>query len=133
MTTPPSDPEHCGLSPLSPYGEGYCRVCQFIVGLDPHGLLVAHTRHISIYHDERNRCDGSDTRPPKKTPYASRRAAFRTSAKKADCRICGQEVSVLADGRMRRHSVTPYRLSAACDGSYQLPGPPERDHGRERG
>lgn len=83
MTTP----DHSGVRPLSPYGEGYCRWCFFVVGLGPGSLLDQHFRGMK-------ECPGSGTRPPEVTPYASRKAAFRVKAADAWCPGCGQKVPV---------------------------------------
>lgn len=89
MMTPPSEPERSSVRPLSPYGEGYCRWCFFIVGLECDGLLSPHQRGLS---SDRKECPGSDTRPPKMAPYASRKAAFRVKTDDAWCPGCGQKV-----------------------------------------
>lgn len=68
---------------LSEYGEGYCAVCKFVVGLNYDGQLERHSRGVMISPRE---CKGSLKKPPKVTPYASRSAAFRAIAKKVDTR-----------------------------------------------
>lgn len=64
---------------LSPHGEGYCRWCQFVVGLGSSGLLAPHVRG----KNGDRWCPGSDTTPPKVTPYSSRKAMFRVAPKTA--------------------------------------------------
>lgn len=113
---------------LSEYGEGYCRWCQFVVGLDYHGLLFVHTRNAQVSPRE---CKGSGTIPPKVTPYASKRARFISTARRAQCPVCKrEEMPLLADGRLAGHLADPYRPGSYCKGGYTLPG---RDHGNERG
>lgn len=82
-----SEPPHRGPSILSEYGEGYCRWCQFIVGLSGDGLIMAHSRNTMISPRE---CKGSRTRPPKLTPYTSRKAAFKLRSQLAWCPQCRQ-------------------------------------------
>lgn len=127
MTTPPPDPPHTGLRPLSPWGEGYCRHCCFVVGLNYAGQLVEHDRGAQLHSNAR--CKGSLTRPPKVTPYSSRKAAFTTKSEKVACYVCRREVHLLADGRMTAHTSSTSSL-ARCSGGYHLP---QRDHGSERG
>lgn len=109
---------------LSEFGEGYCRHCIFVVGLDQDGMLLAHTRG----HGGTQVCKGSVTRPPKLTPYASKKAAFRTKAEMVQCPVCRRQVPLLVDGRMGSHAglSTTY-----CKGGYNYPS--FRDHEGERG
>lgn len=135
MAAPPEkEPEHSGLRPLSPYGEGYCRWCHFVVGLDYAGMLAQHFRGAhgltARQGAEAKPCGGSGTRPPKVTPHASRKAAFRAVARKEQCHVCKRETVLLADGRLSSHSRDPYRLNDTCAGGYRFP---ERDHSGERG
>lgn len=89
-----TEPAHTGVRPLGPYGEGYCRVCAFVVGLDRYGLLEGHTRGTSnIYTGERNLCPGSIRPPAKVTPYSSRKAAFRITPTTDWCPECGQYIT----------------------------------------
>lgn len=127
MAVPPPD----GRPPtiLSEHGEGYCRWCHFVIGLDYSGMLASHVRGAHGMANAKD-CDGSGTRPPKVTPYASRKAAFRSVARKEQCRFCKRDIVLLADGRFTSHSRDPYRLNDACTGGYRFP---ERDHANERG
>ena len=128
---PACPPPHTGLRPLSLYGEGYCRWCHFVVGLDHYGLLVRHFRGGSGDELRGPRgCKGSGTKPPKVTPYMSRKAMFKTVGRKERCHVCNREVPLLPDGRMTSHTPDPYRPTWHCKGGYQVPG---RDHGGERG
>lgn len=127
MTTPPPEPDHSGLRPLSPWGEGYCRYCHFVVGLTYDGQLAGHNRGAQLQSN--SACKGGGTRPPKVTPYASRKAAFTTKSEKVDCHVCGRGVYLLADGRMSAHTSSTSSL-ARCSGGYHLP---QRDHANERG
>lgn len=130
-TPPPSpEPERSALRPLSPYGEGYCRHCRFIIGLTPKGLIERHQRGTSL--GDSADCKGSCTQPPKITPYASRKAAFKTVARKARCHECGREVLVMSDGRLVVHNSSAV-ARVLCAGGYSFPRPPGRDHGGERG
>lgn len=108
---------------LSPYGEGYCRTCRFIIGLGPEGRLDKHDRYGKS-------CTGSFAKPPKLIPYRSRKSAFTTVPVKRKCSRCGQDAPLLADGRYAPH---PAPLLPLCLGSYTYPPAPERDHSSERG
>lgn len=137
MTTPPPEPEHTGLRPLSPWGEGYCRYCHFVVGLTYDGLLVFHSRGAQLHSDAV--CKGGGTKAPKVTPHSSRKAAFTTKSEKVGCHVCGREVHLLVDGRMTVHSPSVSTLTR-CPGGYHQPergsartDVPQRDHGSERG
>lgn len=115
---------------LSEYGEGYCRWCQFVIGLNHHGLLLQHRRGIGSY-GQVSECKGSDTVPPKITPYSSKRARFIATPRRAECPQCRRpDMPLLSDGRLAGHLSDPYRPGSYCKGGYTLP---ERDHGAERG
>lgn len=89
MTTTPPEPREPSI--LSQYGEGYCRWCYFVVGLTYRGLLAGHQRGIASYGLAKP-CPGSDTKPPRVTPYSSRKAAFRVKVPDAWCPACRQFV-----------------------------------------
>lgn len=127
MATPPPEPPHSGVRPLSPWGEGYCRHCCFVVGLTYDGLLVLHDRGAQLHSNAA--CKGGGTKAPKVTPYSSRKAAFTTRSEKVNCHICRREVHLLADGRMVAHTSSTSSL-ARCSGGYHVP---QRDHANERG
>lgn len=95
MTTPP--PEHSGLRPLSPYGEGYCKACQFVIGLDCDGRVAQHWRGAHGLMTSRE-CKGSGWKPPKVTPYSSRKAAFTANAPDVRCPECERVVRSTAYG-----------------------------------
>lgn len=120
---------------LGPFGEGYCRVCRFVIGLDEYGLLDPHTRggHGGL---AARPCKGSSRTPPKLTPYSSRLSAFRASPRKLDCPVCGQNVVVLADGRISGHTI-PRSISTSCKGGWHTVESAyalrPRDHTNERG
>lgn len=120
----PTDPTHSGLRPLSPYGEGYCRACLFVVGLDHLGRLEAHSRNNSIYRDERQECKGSGAKPPKVTPYASRKAAFRVTAPDVWCPGCKQWATSVPQHGIRVYAQHGCALSGR---------PVQKDHSGERG
>lgn len=103
---------------LSPHGEGYCRWCQFTVGLTPHGLLERHYR--GKYSDGVGAmCKGSDTVPPKLTPYSSRKAAFRVVPKTARCPGCVQEVATTWVGGIWVYEMHRLSPSVLCDWRYR--------------
>ena len=124
MTQPP---EHSGLRPLGPYGEGYCRVCHFILALTADGLIERHSRGSQISPRE---CKGSWRKAPKLTPMTSKLAAFKTKAELVECTKCRRFVPTMSDGRLNGHT-TALNTSTFCKGGYNLPG--ARDHGGERG
>jgi hypothetical protein len=105
---------------LSPYGEGYCGRCAFVVGLDERGRLQTHARGV---HDAglATECPGGGRRPWKVQPYNSPKAAFRVLGKKADCPACGRKilvrVSVVSGSRLRWHTNIGFR---DCPGTNQL-------------
>jgi len=104
----PAEPVHTGVRPLSPHGEGYCRWCFFVVGLDHDGLLTAHERN-GLYEAPKT-CKGSGTRPPKVTPYASRKAAFLTRSPREWCPTCCQTVNTRTWTRSGRVFVRHFRF-----------------------
>lgn len=120
MDDPPRPP-----SILSEHGEGYCRYCVFVVGLDPAGMLARHWRGQTA-----TECKGSGTRPPARTPLVSRKAMFRVTAKRVDCPTCKRSVPLLADGRMNGHTISASSMRY-CPGGYNFPN--YRDHSGERG
>jgi hypothetical protein len=84
---------------LSPYGEGYCRYCRFIIGLGPDGLLERHFRgrhSRDRFGDELKACKGSDRRPApaSRVPYWARKSRFRYEAPVARCPKCKQDAKV---------------------------------------
>lgn len=88
---------------LSPFGEGYCRHCRFIVGLGPDGLLDRHCRgrhSRDRYGAELEACKGSNRRPvpPQRVPYWSRRSRFRYEPPMARCPRCGQDAKASTFG-----------------------------------
>lgn len=90
-----STPEGRPPTILSPYGEGYCRTCRFVIGLDHTGRLDQHTRaNNTTWGDGPTNCKGSGAPPPKLTPYASEKNRFKTVPRLVDCHICGREVKL---------------------------------------
>jgi hypothetical protein len=129
---PGSEPEHSGVRPLSPHGEGYCRWCHFIVGLTSDQRLVMHGRSSSLYRDEAKACAGSGTRPPKITPYASRKAAFRVKSPEAWCPVCWRMAPTTQhiSGKVYARHSNPLLGGGMCANvSRRI----EKDHGGERG
>jgi hypothetical protein len=106
---------------LSPYGEGYCRHCRFIIGLDASGRLDKHIRGpVAASWDvsTRKACKGGGRAPAKVTPYYSRLSMFRTRAKKDYCRGCQQQISIRHDGTFELHATKDY---VRCPGSLWTP------------
>lgn len=104
---------------LSPYGEGYCRVCRFIVGLNANGLVERHTRldPESAWGWGRKLCPGRDRTPPKRIPFAAGKSRFRIHAKKTECPLCHRRVRVntFTSGEyITRHTPTPW-TAIECD------------------
>jgi len=124
---------HSGVRPLSPHGEGYCRWCFFVVGLTDRGLLEAHTRGIVSYGAAKT-CPGTDTRPPKNTPYASRKAAFKQTAPKAWCPVCKRFVPTKRQAGTYLYAVHNFRpgISAALCPSSKC-GVTQQDQANARG
>jgi hypothetical protein len=81
---------------LSPYGEGYCRQCRFIIGLGPTGLLDYHSRG-NVYGPP-TVCDGGGRRPAKVTPYMSRKSVFKVRIPDDYCPGCKQVVATTTHG-----------------------------------
>lgn len=111
--------EHAGLRPLGPHGEGYCPVCRFVVGLDPRGRLERHTRTMGAYLTA-GPCKGGDRAPAKRTPFASRKSAFRVTSNKPKCPQCGAGVNLLMSGRYEYHTVESDRFTG-CRASGRFP------------
>lgn len=132
MATPPPEPPHSGVRPLSPWGEGYCRHCCFVVGLTYDGQLAEHTRGAQLMYPKP--CKGGGTKAPKVTPYSSRKAAFRLSAPDVWCPACKQFVRSTRQGQAQVYERHPIPGSAtrlpSCPYTMRLV---ERDHGSERG
>lgn len=112
---------------LSPYGEGYCRFCRFVVGLNEYGLLDGHRRGLSMegrYAETSNAplCKGSDRAPAKVTPYQSKKSAFRMNVAMGECRTCGRRVRLdpRAPEVLGYHDVTSY-MRQVCPGSRTTP------------
>lgn len=128
---------------LSEFGDGYCRVCHFIVGLGADGLLLTHTRGAhglaAKYGEANPQCEGSGKPPTKLTPLTSRLAAFSTKPRTGTCPTCGQTVVIDASGRWVMHGKAPgiYDWCKMSQKLYAKPRGPlrphERNHGTERG
>jgi hypothetical protein len=132
-----ADSDHSGLRPLSPHGEGYCRFCHFVEGLDASGRIEPHTRwqgnNYGGTSEMAGPCKGSGRVPPKLTPHTSRLAAFRLTAEKLACPVCRRTLVLLADGRIPGHT-TAAHTTTPCPGGWQLKPPSAgRDHTGERG
>lgn len=119
-------PPHSGLRPLSPYGEGYCGACQFVVGLGPDGRLEEHGRMANIWSGSRDRCKGSGRKAPVRIPETSRKAAFRTRVRTAHCGQCQNQAEVLntPDGTsvLAVHRIPWATVFERCPGSGQAVG-----------
>lgn len=82
---------------LSPFGEGYCLYCRFIIGLDADGVMSLHSRGRNVDRYSAGYlapCRGSGRRPAKRAPYSSRKSRFRLTPPAAVCPTCGNEVAV---------------------------------------
>lgn len=102
---------------LSPHGEGYCRKCRFVIGLDERGMIDAHSRgqgFIGVLP-----CGGGGACPPKLTPYSSRKSAFTSTAPVGTCPECQQGVTLRGDGRLTPHENAD--STALCRGAHHLP------------
>src|SRR3546814_4169283 len=110
------NPEHRPPTILGPYGEGYCRTCRFVIGLDEQGLLNAHRRGIASY-GQASDCAGSGKAPPRLTPYASRAVAFKSAPRRVTCPDCGQQVALMPAGGTRltlAGHLLPYSAGTYC-------------------
>lgn len=105
----------------SPHGDGYCKECHFVVGLEEDGLLEVHYRGASLQVYERAACPGSDTRPGRRQPKESRDAAFTTKGTHNTCKVCFRKVTVrstVTSSHLARHTTALHSLDV-CPGSYQ--------------
>lgn len=108
---------------LSEHGEGYCRQCRFVVGLDSAGRLQSHRRGASMvdrYGDaQAPRCSGSYRTPARVTPYMSRKSAFRFEPELAVCPKCDRPVPVVSYIMSPDcYSDHAGRRGGACEGSW---------------
>jgi hypothetical protein len=111
-------PPHEGVRPLGPYGEGYCTVCHFIEALTEGGQLIEHTRGIGLVGDG-TPCKGSGIRPPKRTPHASRLAAFKVDGVRAVCPVCMRQLVLGTDGRFSFHALP--HTTTPCPAARRTP------------
>jgi hypothetical protein len=114
---------------LSPYGEGYCKVCRFIEPLSPDGRIEEHFRsEDQDCYATRVPCKGSRKRPPATHPYRSTLSAFRLTARKAVCPRCSRAVSISPgqDPFFLRHGALGFSRTSAvqCPNSWE-PVPPK--------
>lgn len=108
---------------LSPYGEGYCKVCRFIEPLDPDGRIEEHFRSGD---QEAGRdpipCKGSHRWPPASVPYRSTLSAFRLTPRKALCPKCGRTVGISSGARPLYYRHAPRTMAygmVACLNSFE--------------
>lgn len=111
------------MSILSPYGEGYCKVCRFIVGLGPDGLIEEHTRldPESVHSVGRKPCPGGDRTPPKRIPYAAGKNRFLTRSKRVECPYCKRTVKVRSHSSGQYyadHTTSPWTRTT-CQGAVR--------------
>lgn len=124
---------------LSDHGDGYCRVCHFIVGLDANGLLLPHVRGAhglaARYGEINPACKGGDRPPPKLTPFTSRLAAFSTKPRQDQCPACHQTVIIDASTRWTMHTQYPgnYEWCKMSQKVYVKPQVNRLKHNGERG
>lgn len=107
---------------LSPYGEGYCTRCRFVVGLGPDGKMDRHSRGAGLdRYFTPPVCGGSGRRPAKRTPYASEKSRFRYKPPVASC-VCGSEVKLVRQVNDRftysRH-MRPGLVGGMCPNSFE--------------
>lgn len=108
---------------FSPHGDGYCKECHFVVGLEEDGLLEVHYRGASLKAYVREPCPGSDTRPGRRQPKESRNAAFTTKGTRNTCGVCFRKVTVRPAGPQSTYPylaphTTALHTSDMCGGSY---------------
>ena len=101
---------------LSPHGEGYCRHCRFILGLDDRGRLDLHMRGPVT---DRQMCKGSGARPARRTPVESRKSRFVTRGEKIRCPRCARELTTLATLTERGYVPRHDDGDELCPGSYR--------------
>ena len=104
---------------LSPHGEGYCTKCRFVVGLDQQGRLERHSRSTGAYLVAEP-CTGGGRQPARRTPFASRKSAFRVISGKPKCPVCGAGVGTLMSGRYEYHTMENDRFTG-CRASGRFP------------
>lgn len=102
---------------LSDFGEGYCRVCRFVLGLREDGTLSIH--HRAAGTAAATRCGGSGMKPGPRIPKTSRKNAFSTIPKYVTCPFCLTRVTIRFDWRISVHEEPNRwpRLSKTCRGS----------------
>lgn len=108
---------------LSPFGEGYCGRCAFVVGLDPTGMLSHHSRgRYDQFDGPGTRCPGGGRPAWKRTPYYSAKARFSATGGKALCTACkrGVPVTVSTTHGVRLKWHTTLDGFKDCPGSNQL-------------
>jgi hypothetical protein len=117
-------PDHSGLRPLSPFGEGYCIRCHFIIGLDADGKVEEHKRWVANSYgrpDQDGRCKGSGKKPPALTPHTSYKARFKETPERVECAVCHRSLNLHIDGVLPGHSMSQY-TGAPCPGAWHRPG-----------
>ena len=109
---------------LGPYGEGYCRWCQFVIGLTELGVLNEHRRGVRSGRIV-DPCEGSHTVPPKLTPYASKKARFTCTGPVAYCPDCLQTVSYHAFESGTKVFMRHWAGAVICPkAGHPIPDPP---------
>lgn len=106
---------------LSEFGEGYCRWCHFVVGLTRWGVMARHYRGRGLPQGEKH-CPGSLKAPAKRTPYSSRKAAFRVTPRRVWCEECRRDVPTTYLDRYwvyDRHRRPAPRLFGDCPHSWR--------------
>lgn len=109
---------------LSEWGEGYCRWCQFVVGLTHWGKLATHYRGRGLRYEDKL-CPGSLKAPAKRTPYSSRTAAFRVTPRQVWCEACEKPAPTTHAGGYwvySRHwmpKLSPLAVPLVCENAYR--------------
>lgn len=114
--TPHSEPEHAGLRPLGPWGEGCCPECMMIEGLTEDGRIEEHGQGAPGYDGLRARCAGCGSRPRRPAPYFSRKKMFKQAPVKIRCSVCGQTVGMVDDLAVAHRAP---KTGVSCDGSWR--------------
>ena len=110
---------------LSPHGEGYCRHCRFIIGLDADGFMDRHWYNRGVHTDDSKPCKGSFRRPAVDTPYRSNLSIFKATPQYEACPVCGDSTLIQYDSMFAQHIAKSNKYEY-CRGSFTRYVRPER-------